>query len=142
MTDSEQTLTWLEMLFDPDDIFEVRVKTNEQGGAQQSWYTMKAKGRQFATTLAPIHEQNRRHVWVGVAPRDRVGSSSPTVLRALWVDLNASITTLAEAEAALSRSGLPRPTMIVNSGNGFHLYWKLKQPLPGAAGPPLDARGA
>lgn len=130
MTNAEQTLTWLRMLFEPEDIFEVRVKTEQQRGAVQSWYQMRQKGAQFAEVLAPIHERNERHIWVGVAPREQVGSTTPTLLRALWVDLDASVSEMETVEEALTTSGLPRPTMIVSSGNGFHLYWKLKNPLP------------
>ena len=130
MNEPEQTLAWLDMLFDPDDIFEVRVKTHDESGAKQAWYVKKQKADQFAQTLAPIHEHNRRHVWIGVGPRTKVGSSAPALLRALWVDLDASVKTEEDVERALDMSGLPRPTMIVSSGYGFHLYWKLTEPLP------------
>lgn len=129
MTEPEQTLAWLDMLFLPDDIFEVRVKRHDESGAKQAWYVHKQKAHQFAHTLAPIHEDNERHVWIGVGPRTKIGSSAPALLRALWVDLDSSVTTEADVERALDTSGLPPPTMIVNSGNGFHLYWKLAEPL-------------
>jgi len=31
---------------------------------------------------------------------------------------------------AVKENGLPEPTLIISSGNGIHLYWKMKFPLP------------
>ena len=118
------------MLFEPDDIFEVRTKQQAEKGAQQAWFLVSEKAHAFANTICPIHEKNLRHIWVGVCPRDRPASSNPSVARTLWCDLDSSVTTLEQARAAHAKSGLPLPTMIVNSGNGFHFYWKLKQAIP------------
>ncbi len=120
--------TFLEVLFEPGDIFEVRTKSNSQKGASQFWLTYNKIG-QFATTHLDIHKNHKRHVWVGVGPRDRVGSTNPVVNRVLWVDLDSSVTTSDRLEAALANSGLPEPTMVVWSGNGYHLYWKLSESL-------------
>jgi Protein of unknown function (DUF3987) len=60
-------------------------------------------------------------------------------LKSLFLDIDAkgsdknSYGTQAEAATALAEflkeSGMPRPTMIVNSGGGFHAYWCLPQAL-------------
>jgi len=118
------------MLFEPDDIFEVRVKEPDAKGAVQTWFRVSERSKQFAEVMVPIHEQRGRHIWVGVCPRERIGSSTPSVARVLWVDLNDTVKTLDEVHKALAATTLPPPTMIVNSGNGFHLYWKLAQPIP------------
>jgi len=130
VTDREQTVTFLNMLFDDDDIFEVRVKSNSQNGANQHWIP-KTKQGQFVDVHLDIHKRNKRHVWVGVGPRDKVGSTNPALLRALWVDLDASVTTQEGLDAALNQSGLPEPTMVVWSGNGYHLYWALSTSVKG-----------
>lgn len=126
MVDKEQAKTFLDMLFEPNDLFEVRVRTNTQKGASQHWIP-KVKQQQFIETHLPIHHTQKRHVWVGVGPRDRVGSTNPALNRALWVDLDASVTTEGRLNEAISNSGLPEPTMVVWSGNGYHLYWKLTE---------------
>lgn len=118
------------MLFEPGDIFEARVKRNEDKGAAQTWFHYPARASQFAEVICPIHEKHKRHVWVGVCPREAEGSTNAIVCRVLWADLNSTITTLEQAKAALEESGLPAPTMLVNSGNGFHVYWKLEKPVP------------
>lgn len=129
MSSTEQIETWLSMLFEPEDIFEVRVKREDEKGAQQTWHSIK-QSRQFATIIAPIHAKNRRHVWVGVCPREKRGSPNPTVARVLWVDLSASVADEDTLTDKLAESGLPDPTMIVWSGHGYHLYWKLEQAIP------------
>ena len=122
----QQTAAFLDMLFDQGDIFEVRLKSKAQTGAQQH-FLAKSKQSQFIAVHLDIHKQNKRNVWVGVGPRERVGSTNPVSLRALWVDLDASITTDERMEHALKESALPAPTMVVWSGNGYHLYWRLSK---------------
>ena len=122
-------MTWLNMLFVPEDVFEVRVKEQNDRGAIQIWYNMRQKGKFFAETAAPIHVANHRHVWVGVAPRTNPRSTAAKLLRALWVDLNGTITDISQVHKLLETPAVPKPTMIVNSGNGFHLYWKLTEPI-------------
>jgi hypothetical protein len=124
----EHAKTYLEMLFEPDDIFEVRTKSNAQNGASQFWLKYNKIG-QFIDTHLDIHKSHKRHVWIGVGPRDRVGSTNPACNRVLWVDLDASVVTDDRLEKALEDSGLPQPTMVVWSGNGYHLYWKLTQAI-------------
>lgn len=127
MTRVEETETWLSMLFQPTDIFEVRTKDHGGTGAVQTWLNVLDRGHHFATVMCPIHEENKRHIWVGVCPRERKNSAAPSVARVLWCDLNESIVSDEQVADAVKQSGLPDPTMIVNSGHGFHLYWKLSE---------------
>lgn len=121
------TLTWMEMLFRPGDTFEVRVKADGERGAKQIWLPY-AKAHDFAHVHIPIHTTHGRHIWIGVAPRPKVGDSSPVLHRALWCDFDASIDTLDKASGSILNAGLPQPTMLVWSGHGVHGYWALKQP--------------
>lgn len=114
------------MLFDPNDLFEVRVKRQDEKGAKQFWLPMN-KVQAFLTTHLPIHADNQRNVWVGIAPRVKHGSSVPKHHHALWVDFDSTIKTLQEATDAVAESQLPEPTMYVSSGNGVHGYWRLKE---------------
>lgn len=123
----EQAKTFLEMLFEPGETFEVRTKTQEQKGTTQFWLNYSKIG-QFVDWHLDIHKTHKRHVWVGVGPRDRVGSTNPACNRALWVDLDASVITDERMEEVLEQSSLPTPTMVVWSGNGYHLYWRLASP--------------
>lgn len=49
-------------------------------------------------------------------------------LTCLWQDLDSCTTE--EAQEALQVSGLPEPTVFINSGGGVHLYWVFSFKLP------------
>ena len=57
------------------------------------------------------------------------GTSHDDVLlaRSLFVDLEHI--SVKESAAKVAETGLPTPTMIVNSGRGVHLYWRLLEPI-------------
>jgi hypothetical protein len=115
------------MLFRPGDLFEVRLKRNDENGAKQVWLPYE-KLENFVSSHIPIHTEHERHIWVGVAPRGKVGDATPVLHRALWADFNSTITTIEQAESAIRASGVPAPTMLVWSGNGVHGYWALTEP--------------
>ena len=49
--------------------------------------------------------------------------------------------TVAEARERVAKAGLPPPSIVVNSGNGVHLYWLLDEPfLIDDAGDPPPVR--
>ncbi len=48
------------------------------------------------------------------------------VVRTLWVDVDDC--GVAEALERCKKAGLPKPSIVVNSGNGAHLYWLLSEP--------------
>lgn len=130
----EEAKRFIEFLYEPDDIFEVRVKYDDQKGAA-SHYITPDKREQFLKIHLPIHHERKGHVWAGVGPREKVGSTNPSMNRVLWCDFNDTVRTEEELRVALEASGLPWPSMIVHSGNGYHAYWKLATPLS-----PIDAR--
>jgi hypothetical protein len=47
-------------------------------------------------------------------------------VRALWTDIDH--VSVGDAGALITKSGLPQPSIIVNSGNGVHIYWLLDEP--------------
>jgi hypothetical protein len=70
------------------------------------------------------------NIYASVNPRIATGcSKNEDVLlcRCLFVDIESI--TAKEAQARVDRAGLPVPTMIVVSGHGVHLYWRLKNPI-------------
>lgn len=125
---------FIDFLFEPDDIFEVRIKQEGSNFATSLYITPENRG-QFLTTHLSIHHGHQRHVWVGVGPRERVGSTNPAVNRALWCDFDDSVTTEEVALESIRKATLPEPSMLVHSGNGYHAYWKLHTPLE-----PTEAR--
>ena len=74
-------------------------------------------------------------------------AENAVALKALWLDLDVkgadlnSYTTPKEAVTALGNfikaSGMPKPSMVVSSGGGFHVYWFVNRALTPAEWYPL-----
>lgn len=81
------------------------------------------------------------NIFFGVCPR--VGKKGRfdlawqiRTIRVLWADIDH--VSVAEARERVAKAGLPAPSIIVNSGNGVHLYWLLDEPyLIDDAGAPI-----
>jgi transcriptional regulator with XRE-family HTH domain len=91
-------------------------------------------------SLLTISENHRANLFYGVCPRFGPNgqfdlSWQIRTFRVLWADLDHCM-----VENALKRgqdAGLPRPSIVVSSGNGIHLYWVLAEPfLIDEVGPP------
>ncbi len=70
------------------------------------------------------------NIYCSANPRTRFGGSSRAdvrLARSFFADLEK--TSVDVAERAREDAGLPRPTMVVNSGHGVHLYWRLLEPI-------------
>jgi hypothetical protein len=81
--------------------------------------------------LLSLAAQDRLNLFFGVCPR--VGGKGQfdlawqiRTVRCLWSDIDH--VTVDEAGQRVDKAGLPRPSIIVNSGNGAHLYWLLDEP--------------
>jgi P4 family phage/plasmid primase-like protien len=87
--------------------------------------------------LQSLAERERANLFFTVAPRFGPHSKSNKrrwdlawqirMVRALWADLDHC--TVEEALGRCQAGGLPRPSIVVCSGNGVHLYWILAQPI-------------
>lgn len=119
---------FINFLFDEEDIFEVRIKYDDDGRVTPHWIPP-ARREQFYSSHLAIHAMRKGHVWVGVGPREKMMSTDPKMNRVLWCDFSSDVTEREVLDQALGRSGLPEPSMIVWSGNGYHAYWKLNEPL-------------
>lgn len=110
------------------DFIELRLKND--GGKWHSEFFPTGELERAAEQAEKL--SSRHDVYFGVGARDGKGGAreNMTNLPAVWVDVDlkngVSRDTLQERV-----KGLPRPSMIVNSGGGWHLYWILKE----AAGP-------
>ena len=82
------------------------------------------------TRLLEVSAKERTNLFFGACPR--VGSKgqfdlAPQIrtVRALWADIDHI--SVEEALAQIEKAQLPRSTVLVNSGNGVHCYWRLDQ---------------
>jgi P4 family phage/plasmid primase-like protien len=79
--------------------------------------------------LMRVWAEDRLNVFFGVCPRPAKNCDRAwhiRTVRTLWADLDHC--TRDEAWERCSKAGLPPPSIIVNSGNGVHLYWLLDEP--------------
>lgn len=122
---------FLAALFAPHDLIELRlIETWQRCGQRESHCV----GRQWLTSDAlhsawpALRSQNRSgaNVFFGVNPRKRQGSKKADVAfcRTLWADLD-NVRPQEESRWA----AFPPPSVIVDSGHGVHLYWRLSQPV-------------
>lgn len=106
----------------------VEIRSIRDGKVRQWW----EQDRQAASDLAIQQSDLGWDAYYGVLPRtDRAGDSEHIAPRAsvLWADLDAKIVgTKQNALMSLVRADIP-PSVVVDSGHGYHAYWKLTQPV-------------
>jgi|GEM_PF-979538 len=83
-------------------------------------------------TMQSMLQEERANAFFGVCPRFGTGGKYDCAfqirtVRVLWSDIDHC--SVEEAVSRCEKAGLPRPTAIVKSGNGVHLYWLLGEPV-------------
>lgn len=102
---------------------------------RQSWHELNDTGLGLlaASEVAGRHSAEHWDVYYGVVPRTGRGGTAaycPTEVGVLWADVDAKHFASKE-EAFRSISGYRvQPSAIVDSGNGYHLYWLLREYIP------------
>lgn len=126
----EQLARFIDTLFEPGDLVEIRVIASPTSGSSmrsqlmhRKWIVAERTAEHFAH-LKP-HNEAGCHVFFGVNPRSRsAGTKSAVVLcRSVWLDFD--WVSYKEANARWSTI-LPEPTIVVRSGSGIHAYWRLE----------------
>jgi hypothetical protein len=116
---------FLDFLQGPEGYVEIR--SIRDGKVRQWW----EKDRQAAVDLALAQSDEGWDAYYGVLPRlERAGDSSAIspMTSALWADLDAkTIGSKQQALMSLVRFEMP-PSVVVDSGHGYHAYWKLRVP--------------
>ncbi len=115
-----------------DEHIEIRAFPQGGGVVQQTWHATPLAAAQAALRL-PQH----LNIFFGIqARRDGGGKKADvTKVRTLWADLDFKGYADGREGAFRALEAFPlRPTVVVESGNGFHLYWYLAAPIePSAA---------
>lgn len=122
--------------FEDVDLIEVR----RLPSGRSTWHQAADLSGQAAVLLA---DNGKDDIYVGALPRSIVGDGSKAEVcpgnkcgkcrkcvayaRSVFVDLDEC--TIDKAQHALGETQLPQPTLIVASGGGTHLYWRLTEPL-------------
>lgn len=137
----ETGMKFLRALFDERDTILFRpIETWTEGAKKRSRVIYKSVDYRAASPvrlalalrqLIDAAKTERANIFFGVCPRlgDRgqfdLAWQIRTV-RALWCDIDK--VTVDETLDRVAKAGLPPPSIIVNSGNGVHLYWLLEVP--------------
>jgi cell division protein FtsB len=110
-----------------DERIEIRSFPSGGGAPRQSWHRTPDEAARAVLALPQDH-----HAFYGVnARRDRGGKKEDvTKIRGLWADQDFKHYRdgRAGADAALAAFPLP-PTAVIESGNGYHLYWQFAAPI-------------
>lgn len=120
-----QIALYVSAVFEPGDIVEIRCVRDHGESAFYSAAELSAQ----ADNLASKNHLGW-HIYVGVNPRKyHGGKSAKDVLlaRVLFADFDGC--TLDDVMNRLNKPGLPSPTMIIASGHGYHMYWRLAEPI-------------
>ena len=67
------------------------------------------------------HQREGKNVYFGVNPRNKKQGRAENIkfVNCLWIDLDGD----RDTSSANLNNFTPRPSMIVDSGNGLHAYW-------------------
>jgi len=115
---------YAECVFNPADIVEVR----RLPSGQSSWL----EASRLVEAAESLLKENKtgQHIYISANPRRAEGgtkSKDVTCGRCLFVDFDNINPD--EARARWLKSGLPGPSLTVNSGHGIHAYWRLTEPI-------------
>ena len=102
-------------LFERSDVVEVRT-IHDTRKTEQRWFSASELPR-VAASLGQLN-RNGYNLYAGINPRKAPGGST-----------NFDGLALDEVRRRIDEAALPAPSMIVNSGHGFHCYWLLDEPL-------------
>lgn len=136
----EMLSEFVDCLYDPEDIVEIRMLPCGLSGSThaEKLPTELSDGRVLSES------QRGQGIFVGVNPRScrvqqnqtakecpggRCGKCDRCVAlaRVVFADLDGA--SVEEAAARVQSADLPDPTLIVASGHGVHVYWRLEQPM-------------
>jgi len=143
---SKQELqAFLSALFAPTDLLEIRgIVSPDFGRMEPGRLVIRhwATAAELPSLSDMLHRENRSgvNIYFGVNPRAAlyVGTKAGIALcRTVWADLDQI--TLPDARKRWEALFLPEPTVVVNSGHGIHLYWKLSEAVDVSSRPKRDA---
>lgn len=105
---------------DAKDFIEIRLISESKPKPQQIFLTFK----ELLHYSAPLDS----NVYIGIFGRSKKGSGKSencSKTNAIYLDFDGM--ELEEINFRIDMAGLPQPSMIVNSGHGYHVYWLLEK---------------
>lgn len=112
-----------------DGFVEFRFLNPEKGGVERAFAR---QGKLDKDGWAGVVERGRKaHVFFGVNPRQDFSGRAVDIenIVCLWVDVDGKEEGGKEAAYSRVRAFNPEPSILIDSGHGYHCYWLLKRPL-------------
>lgn len=124
---------FVDALFQTGDLVEIRaIRTATANDSDSSPVTLRRwlTKHELSDSFPMLRDQNENgsNIYFGVNPRVRRAGTKADIqsCSVLWADLDECC--VADARAHWQRVGI-EPTLVVSSGHGVHLYWKLREKL-------------
>ena len=94
-------------------------------GAKQEFFTLD----DYQGIDAFSSKHSKKNIYFGVASRNGAGGTKANIVSipGVWADIDFKSIPQEEADKLLLECPL-LPTSIINSGNGYHCYWKFREP--------------
>lgn len=108
------------------------VDDNRDGRYDRMYKTWVTKDTDPSSIKALLQQEvgKCRDVYVGVLPRvNPEGTSLIPTGEWLWADLDDKVRPEIGWDNFILQRGIPSPTMKVFTGNGYHYYWRLQEPV-------------
>ena len=127
---------WSSATFYDDDLIEVRFVYKEKPypkGCHPSSIYCQARLLHSLLQKIQLWEERDYHIFFGMHPRSTsLGTKSSNaanvaLARSLYVDIDDPA--YDKLQERLTTLGLPTPTVIISSGHGYHLYFRLDDPI-------------
>jgi P4 family phage/plasmid primase-like protien len=130
---SKQAHEYLAAVFMPGDWGELRMIG--AGGASSRWFQL-GDDQAVSDALTWAAKKNAAdekpaNVYIGVNPRKGdglKGDANVVLARVVFADFDGG-TTPEQAIERIAAANLPAPSMVIASGGGTHVYWRLAEPL-------------
>lgn len=131
---SNEIEKFVSIVFEPNDVIEIRLipSKNSQSKKKYIHFGLAKDLSTLANSLKTSNtEEKGLNVYVSINPRISLygGGTAKNVLHARYIFVDFDHSTIDEALKMVMDAKLPRPTLIVYSGKGFHFYWRLLEPV-------------
>ena len=124
---------FVSIIFEPNDVIEIRlIHSDKENKLRKRYFCLAKDLSSRANSIKTSNsEEYGLNVYVSINPRKSLygGGKAKDVLFARCMFVDFDNLTIDEALKRLIEVKLPRPTLIVSSGKGFHFYWKLLEPV-------------
>jgi hypothetical protein len=138
---ANKTAEFLSLLFseyfkDHDGKIELRLIPKDSGAAASAFFRLEEFSEEVLPAIQDLNSDY--HVYVGVNPRPLSGEKKEEDIKdivCLWADLDGKDFEGGKPEALQRVQGFPLPpSIVVDSGHGYHCYWVLRDPILGITG--------